>query len=71
MNLAAILPYQKYAFIRQTYKNCIDALQNELLLQNWDDVMGSTDVNTAYDNFIKTFINLYDKHCPVKKKNQI
>ena len=29
--------------------------------------MGSTDVNIAYDNFIKTFVNLYDKHCPVKK----
>ena len=39
----------------------IDALKNELLLQNWDDVMGSTDVNMA------TFVNLYDKHCPVKK----
>ena len=51
---------------------CYDALKNELLLQNWDDVMGSTDVNTAYDNFIKTFVNLYDKLSnPVKKKFQI
>ena len=58
---------QKYTLIRQTDKNCIDALKNELLLQNWNDVMGSTDVNIAYDNFIKTFVNLYDKHCPVKK----
>ena len=49
---------QKYTLIRQTDKNCIDALKNELLLQNWDDVMGSTDVNIAYDNFIKTFVNL-------------
>ena len=58
---------QRYTLIRQTDKNCIDALKNELLLQNWDDVTGSTDVNIAYDNFIKTSVNLYDKHCPVKK----
>ena len=57
----------KYTLIRQTDKKCIDALTNELLLRNWDDVMGSTGVNIAYDNFIKTFVNLYDKHCPVKK----
>ena len=38
---------QKHTPIRQTDKNCVDALKNELLLQNWDDVMGSTDVNIA------------------------
>ena len=53
---------QTYTLIRQTDKNCIDALKNELLLQNWDDVMGSTDVNIAYDNFIKTFVNLSKKY---------
>ena len=58
---------QKHTLIRQTDKSCIDALKKELVLQNWDDVMGSTDVNIAYDNFINTFVNLYDKHCPVKK----
>ena len=57
---------QKHTLIRQTDKSCIDALKNELILHNWDGVMGSTDVNIAYDNFIKTFVNLYDKHCPVK-----
>ena len=58
---------QRYTLIRQTDNHCIDAMKNELLLHNWDDVMGSTYVNIAYDNFIKTFVNLYDKHCPVKK----
>ena len=34
--------------------------------------MGSTDVNIAYDNFIKkTFVSLCDKLCPVKKYVQI
>ena len=55
------------SFHRPQLQYALDALKNELLLQNWDDVMGSTDVNIAYDNFIKTFVNLYDKHCPVKK----
>lgn len=35
--------------------------------QSWDNVYVD-DVNTAYDAFIKIFITLYEKHCPLVNK---
>lgn len=58
---------KKYTFTRKSDENCIIALKNELLVQDWNNVMDTNDVNSAYDNFIKTFVHIYNKHCPVNK----
>ena len=34
--------------------------------ENFTQTLISNDVNTAYNSFLDLFIELYDKHCPLK-----
>ena len=45
----------------------ITAFKNNLMEQNWDILYNSNNINSAYDDFLKTFKILYDKNCPVEK----
>ena len=38
-----------------------------IIEQNWEHVCNENKINSAYDKFIKTFISLYDKNCPLKR----
>ena len=49
------------------------ALHNDLEKISWQDVYDCSDVNKAYDSFISTLQNIFDKHAPlkcVKRKRQ-
>ena len=55
-----------------TYKRlrteeALDALNNELLAQDWNNVYDTDNVNAAYDNFLNTFLLLYERNCPLQK----
>lgn len=52
--------------IRDKSCKAIEAFRDDLKNQAWDHVY-TNNVNTAYNNFITTFIKLYDKNC--KKTN--
>lgn len=45
----------------------IAALKNDLMNWNWISVCNETAADKAYDLFLDTFKNLYDKHCPRKQ----
>ena len=55
-------------YIRSTNNECITALKQDLLLQNWSCVYDGSDVNESYDKFLNIFNDLYNKNCPVKRK---
>ena len=57
-----------YRHIREVNDDTINAFKNDLIEQNWEHVCNENEINSAYDKFIKTFISLYDKNCPVKLK---
>lgn len=44
----------------------IEALKMDLTNHNWDEVYVD-DPNQGYDAFLFTFLELYNKHCPIKK----
>lgn len=44
----------------------IEALKMDLINCNWDKVYVA-DPTQAYDAFLFTFIELYNKHCPIRK----
>lgn len=45
----------------------MEALKNDLIAQNWEIVYKEKDTDKAYDEFVRIFKNLYDKHCPIKQ----
>ena len=40
---------------------------NELSQQTWESVLKTDDVNQAYDTILHIFMDIFNKHCPVKK----
>ena len=57
----------KYKTIRKSSKESVDAFIEDLNRQTWHNTYKSDDANIAYDNFLDTFIKLYNKHCPLKR----
>ena len=43
------------------------SFSNELSQQTWESVLKTDDVNQAYDSFLHIFMDIFNKHCPVKK----
>ena len=43
------------------------SFSNELSQQTWESVLNTDDVNQAYDSFLHIFVDIFNKHCPVKK----
>ena len=44
----------------------IASFSNELSQQTWESVLKTDDVNQAYDSFLHIFMDIFNKHCPVK-----
>ena len=44
------------------------SFSSELCQQTWEGVLKTDDVNQVYDSFLHIFMNIFNKHCPVKKK---
>ncbi len=60
-----------FKLIRYRTPEIIAALSEDLNKHNWSEVYASKDPNSAYDVFLSTLIEKYDKHClwkTVKKK---
>ena len=43
------------------------SFSNELSQQTWESVLKTDDVNQAHDSFLHIFMDIFNKHCPVKK----
>ena len=54
---------------RLTYVDNIDKLKTMLLDYNWDVVLQSGDVNSAYNTFINVTKDMYNESCPFKRVN--
>ena len=56
-----------FQHIRKITEDTLASLSNELNQQSWDNVLNINDVNQAYDNCLHIFIDIFKKHCPVKR----
>uniref|UniRef100_A0A3B3B6W1 Reverse transcriptase domain-containing protein n=1 Tax=Oryzias melastigma TaxID=30732 RepID=A0A3B3B6W1_ORYME len=54
-------------FIRMRTQREINLFRQDLVNFDWDSVC-VTDVNEAYEIFVKNYVNLYNKNCPFKLK---
>ena len=43
------------------------SFSNELSQQTLESVLKTDDDNQAYDSFLHIFMDIFNKHCPVKK----
>ncbi|XDV36142.1 hypothetical protein PO909_005986 [Leuciscus waleckii] len=57
-------------FIRDKSSKALEAFREVLKKQSWDRVY-TDNVNTAYEAFMTTLINLYDKNCKITKVNAL
>lgn len=57
-------------FIRDKSSKAIEAFREALKKQSWDRVY-TDNVNTAYEAFMTTLIDLYDKNCKITKVNAL
>ena len=61
---------KEFQFIRKKNKDTMASFSNELILQTWENVLKTDDVNQAYDSFLHIFMDIFNKHCPVEKVTQ-
>ena len=54
-------------FKRKIYEKAITLLRNEIATVDWNNVYKTDDVNEAYGTFYSTFLNIFDKCCPMSK----
>ncbi|XP_060771169.1 uncharacterized protein LOC132882014 [Neoarius graeffei] len=57
----------KLKYRRVRTEEAMFALNNDLLLQDWESVYTENSIDRAYDNFLSIFKLLYDKNCPLKQ----
>lgn len=57
---------QKFRYTRTRTEREIDLFRNDLIEQDWGKVYVA-DVNDAYEEFLDTYVKLYNVHCPVKR----
>ena len=60
-------PINIFRYVRKLTDSCKESLINDLSLINWDKVLNETDADEAYNIFVNTFTQVYDKNCPIKK----
>ena len=60
-------PDERLTYRRLRTDETMNALKKDLLAQSWDAVYNETDVNNAYETFLRIFMSLYDKNCPIKQ----
>ena len=58
---------KEFQFIRTINEDAMTLFSNELSQQTWESVIKTYDVNQSYDSFLHMFMDIFNKHCPVKK----
>lgn len=58
---------QKFIFKRTRNDKSIEEFKDDLLKQDWSGVYSGSDVNNAYDSFLKIFCSSYNRLCPVRR----
>ena len=53
-------------YVRHINDENISALKIYLTKHSWNTVVNNEDANLAYENFLHTFMKMYNKHCPLK-----
>ena len=61
---------KEFQFIRNMNEDKMASFSNELSQQTWESVIKTGDVNQAYDSFLHIFMDIFNKHCPVKKGSE-
>ena len=51
---------------RQMNADNFESFYEALALEDWDEVINSDDVNNAYNEFMKCFMQIYDVSFPVR-----
>ncbi len=69
-NYKCTQPAKKAEYRRVRTEESINAFKNGLMSQNWDILYNENNINCAYEEFLKIFKRLYNKHCPVKISNR-
>ena len=57
----------KFNFVRNLDTEALSSFKNDLSEQTWEHVYNSGHVDSAYENFLSTFNELYNKNCPMRK----
>ena len=58
---------EKLKYRRVRTEETMSSLKNDLLAQNWEKVYNESDIDNAYETFLRIFTSLYDKNCPIKR----
>ena len=61
---------KEFQFIRKMNEDTMASFPNELSQQTWESVLKTDGVNQAYDSFLHIFMDIFNKHYPVKKVPQ-
>ena len=56
-----------YHLSRLRTHNAITALKEDLSRQLWNEVYETNDPNKSYESFLSIILELYNKHCPLRK----
>ena len=56
-----------YRLTRHRTPETVAALRVDLSGQSWNEVYDSNDPNKSYDAFVSKLVELYNKHCPIRK----
>ena len=57
----------EFQYIRKINEDTLASFSDELSQQSWENVLNTNDVNQAYDSFLHIFIDIFNKHFPVKR----
>ena len=57
----------EFQYIRKINEDTLPSFSGELSQQTWENVLNTNDVNQAYDSFLHIFVDIFNKHCPVKR----
>ena len=58
---------EEFQFIKNMNKDKMASYYNELSQQTWESVLKTDDVSQAYDSFLHIFMDIFNKHCQVKR----
>ena len=56
-----------FRYVRKLVDSCKESPINGLSLVNWDKLLNETDEDEAYNIFVNTATQVYDKNCPIKR----
>ena len=60
-------PEEKPKYRRVRTEETMSMFKDDLLAQKWERVYNDSDIDSAYETFLRIFTSLYDKKCPIKR----